>query len=212
MPPRIERLRLPALTEATADEVRSGDTREGEVFTDVDFSRADLEHTSFVSCLLDRTGFDEAELRGLHLVESRLSQVDAASFAAPRSTWRNVHLTSSRLGSVELYEGSWRSVVIEDSKVGYVNARSSTWQDVVLRNCVITELDLTYATISRLAIEGCQIGTLDLSSARLVDVDLRGAELQVVNGLDGLAGSWISPDQLTQIAPLLAEHLRIKVG
>ena len=66
--------------------------------------------------------------------------------------------------------------------------------------------------MTRLAFAGCRIETLTLSGARLVDVDLRGADFRAITGLAGLAGSWVTEDQLTELAPHLARHLKISVG
>jgi hypothetical protein len=76
---------------------------------------------------------------------------------------------------------------------------------------MIDELDLSYAKVSRLAVVRCRIGTLDVSHATLADVDLRGASLTTVNGLDGLAGAWINQTQLLELAPLIAGHLGIRI-
>ena len=43
-------------------------------------------------------------------------------------------------------------------------------------------------------------------------MDLRGAQLQAIKGLGGLAGAWITDHQLTELAPLLAAHLKIDIG
>jgi hypothetical protein len=103
-------------------------------------------------------------------------------------------------------------VEIVGSKLGYLNARTAVWQDVVFRDCMIDELDLGSATISRLAFDRCEIKTLDTTRARCTDVDLRGAQLHAIKGLGGLAGAWITDQQLTELAPLLAAQLKIGVG
>ncbi len=211
-PPKIDRLCWPALVPATVESVESGGTREGESFDAADFSGIELDFTSFVSCSFDRSRFEETTLRGVHFAECRLSHLDAPILSAPRSSWRGVELSASRVGSAELYESSWRCVTVEEAKISFLNARSARWQDVVFRNCVIEELDLGHASLSRVAFPGCQIGTLELPHARLLDVDLRETELAVINGLAGLAGAWITPDQLTRMAPLLAAHLKIRLG
>ena len=188
------------------------DSREGERYDAVDFTDADLEFTSFTSCAFQQVRLNEARLRGARFAEVPLDEVDAAVLAAPRSSWRNVQLTGSRLGSVQLYESTWRSVTIERSKIDYLNARSAQWQDVRWHDCTISELDLGQAVISRMAFEDCRIGTLHAGQAHLADVDLRGAELRVLEGLAGLAGSWITESQLAALAPQLAAHLSISVG
>lgn len=197
---------------ADARTVGPEDSREGERYDAVDFTDADLEFTSFTSCAFQQVRLNEARLRGARFAEVALEGVDAAVLAAPRSSWRNVQLTGSRLGSVQLYESTWRSVTIERSKIDYLNARSAQWQDVRWHDCTITELDLGQAVISRMAFEDCRIGTLHTGQARLADVDLRGADLRVLEGLAGLAGSWITESQLEALAPQLAAHLSISVG
>ena len=187
-----------------AQTVEPEDRREGERYDAVDFSDADLEFTSFTSCAFRQVQLNEARLRGAHFAEVTLEEIDAAVLAAPRSSWRNVRLSGSRLGSMELYESNWRSVTIERSKIDYLNARSAQWQDVRWHDCTIAELDLGQAVISRMAFEDCRIGTLHTGSAQLADVDLRGAELRVLEGLAGLAGSWITEPQLDALAPQLA--------
>lgn len=211
-PPHLDPLLLPCLVAATASDVGPGDHREGEEFIGADFTGQDLELTSFVACALRRPRLNDTQLRGAHFTETELTDVDAPVLVAPRTSWRSTTVRGSRLGAAELYESSWRCVAVEDSKINYLNARTATWQDVVFSNCVLDELDLAGASLSRVAFPGCQIRTLDLSHARLVDVDLRGAELHALKGLAGLAGAWITADQLVSLAPLLATHLKIHLG
>ena len=207
----MEPVSWPSLVPTAADAVRSGDTREGEDFAGADFSGIELDFSSFVSCSFDRSRFEETTLRGVHFSECRLAHLDTPILSAPRSSWRAVELSASRLGSAELYESSWRCVTVEDAKISFLNARSARWQDVVFRNCLIDELDLGHASLNRVAFPGCQIRTVELNHARLLDVDLRQTELSVINGLSGLAGAWITADQLALLAPLLAAHLKIQV-
>ena len=205
-------LRLPRLTDTPADQVRAGDRREAERYVDDDCGGARLSGTTFAECAFERVGLEEADLRGLHLAECRWSAVAAAVLTIPRSNWRGVAVSGSRLGAVEAYESTWRSVLVEDSKLGYVNARGGTWTDVALRRCVLTELDLSGARLTRVSMADCRIGTLHLNGATLADVDLRETRLEVVEGLAGLAGAWVSESQLSELAPLLAAHLGIRVG
>ena len=206
----IERLTLGELADGRSVEPEA--SREGERYDGVDFTEADLEFTSFTTCAFRRVRLNEARLRGAHFAEVTFTGADASVFAAPRSSWRNVLLTGSRLGSLELYESTWLSVTIEGSKIDYLNARSAQWQDVHWRDCTISELDLGQAMVTRMAFEDCRIGTLRAGHAQLTDVDLRGAELRALDGLAGLAGSWITESQLEALAPLLAAHLSINVG
>ena len=207
-PPRLEPVELPELREPRD----TGDVREGERYEDLDWSGADREFWTFTGCAFRRTNLDGTALRGSHLNEVVLDGLEVAELVAPRSTWRRVELTSSRIGSAEIFDTSWRSVRVSGAKIGYLNARAAEWQDVRFADCTIGELDLSSARVTRLAFAGCRIETLTLSSARLVDVDLRGADFRAITGPAGLAGSWITEDQLTELAPHLARHLKISIG
>ena len=158
----------------------------------IDLNGSDLEFWSFTDCEFRQAGLDETRLRGSRLSEVIMGEIDAAVFSAPRTSWRNVEVTGSRLGSAELYASTWRSVTIAGSKINYLNARTADWQDVRFTDCTLDELDLSDATVTRLAFTGCRIGTLTLGGARLTDVDLRDVRLEMINGLAGLAGAWVS--------------------
>ena len=207
-PPRLEPVDLPEL-----DEPRdTGDVREGERYEDLDWSGADREFWSFTGCAFRRVNLDGTRLRGTHLNEVTLSGLDVPELDASRSTWRRVEVSGGRIGSAELYDGSWRSVQVSGCKIGYLNARAAEWRDVRFVDCTFDELDLSSASATRLALDGCRIDTLTLSGARLADVDLRHADVRAVTGLGGLAGSWITESQLTELAQHLAAHLKISVG
>lgn len=211
-PPLTGPVLLPELVDTEPTAVERGDNRERERFLRGDFTGADLAFTSFAECSFAGGSLSEADLRSLHLVETVLADVEATVLAAPRTTWRSVTLDRSRLGAVEIYESSWRAVEVSDCKLSYVNARGSTWQDVVFRNCVIDELDLSGAKIRRISFDGCRIGTLQLTQTVWSDADLRRADIAHLTDLAGLAGAWVSEDQLRLLAPLLAAHLKINLG
>ena len=207
-PPQLEPVVLPELAEPQD----TGDIREGERYEDLDWSGDDREFWAFTGCAFRRVDLDGTSLRGAHLAEVTLTALEVSELVAPRSTWQRVELTGGRIGSAELYDGSWRSVGVTGCKIGYLNARAAEWQDVRFTDCIIDELDLSAASVTRLALHGCRVETLTLSGARLTDVDLRRTEVGVITDVAGLAGSWITESQLSDLAPHLASHLRISVS
>ncbi len=211
-PPLTGPVLLPELVDTDPAAVVRGDNREREHYQPADFTGADLANTSFAECSFAGGSLTEADLRSVHLVETVLADVEATVFAAPRASWRSVTIDRSRLGAVEIYQSSWRAVEVSDCKLSYVNARGSTWTDVVFRNCVIDELDLSGAKIRRISFDGCRIGTLQLTQTVWSDADLRHADIAHLTDLAGLAGAWVSDDQLRLLAPLLAAHLKINIS
>ena len=69
----------------------------------------------------------------------------------------------------------------------------------------IDEIDLMDASARRGAFDATRVATRNAPGARFADVDLRGAELGSVVGIDGLRGATISALQLQLMAPALAE-------
>ena len=82
---------------------------------------------------------------------------------------------------------------------------------MVFRDCTIGELDLRGGSAVRVALEGCRIGTLSVAESRLDALDLRGAELDRIDGVLGLRGAVVSGSQLPRLAPLFAEALGVTI-
>ena len=211
-PPKTGPVRLPALEPFDLAMLTDTDSLDRMDVTGVDLTEADLTAASVTGSRLLRCTLTGAELARTHLVDTALRECDATVLNAPRSSWRSVEVVGSRLGSFALYESTWAGVRVESSKIDYVNARAAQWRDVAFVDCRIGELDLSDARVERMRLDGCTIDTLTLTHARLSDADLRGARVEAVAGLAGLAGAWITPAQLTLLAPSLATALGITVS
>ena len=122
-----------------------------------------------------------------------------------------MELIDSRIGAWELYDADVESVLIEDCRLGFANLAGTAVRDVLIRATRIDELDLSGIEAERVRFEDCQVGTLRLRGGSLSDVDLRGLEMRVVSGVGSLAGATISSGQLSELAPLLAQHLELRV-
>jgi uncharacterized protein YjbI with pentapeptide repeats len=209
--PRIDPITLVDLTDVPGDLLHAGDARDAERYQATDLSGRDLTGIRFQECEFQGVMLHECRLRGSSFSDCVLSDVHAAVFSAPRSTWRDVRIEHSRLGSVEVYEAGMRSVHLDACKLGFVNLRNAALTDVLISNCIIDELDLGSATVQRLELQNCRIGTLDTTNARLKDVDLRSSEFGAIQGVEGLRGAIIDDSQLNLMAALLARHLGIIV-
>lgn len=209
--PAVDAPDLGALQPAVVDDLGPRAELLGRRLTDLVLDGADLRQATLEECELAGVRVVDSDLSGVRLRDCVVSGLDAPTLKAPRTDWRDVVLTQSRLGGVEIFDARWRSVRVSDSKLGFVNLRGARLEDVIISGCQVEELDLTGATASRVALPGCRIAQLTLTGATLTDVDLRGAELTVLTGIAGLAGTYVNGDQLTLLAPLLAAHLGITV-
>jgi uncharacterized protein YjbI with pentapeptide repeats len=209
-PPRIDPLRLDDLADGDPDDLSPRADLEATAYADLALPALALRDARLDAVRLSQVAADEADLRGVRLSEVDLDQVSLPVVRAARGDWRDVRV-SGRLGSVEAYETQWRGVRFVGCKLSYLNLRGAELLDVGFTDCVIDELDLMGATATRIAFTGCRVTHLSVQDATLTDVDLRGADLEVVDGLAGLRGATVSDDQLTRLAPLLAAHLGIMV-
>src|SRR5690625_2143530 len=84
-------------------------------------------------------------------------------------------------------------------------------RDVEFIDCVIDELDLSQAHVERLRFDNCEIRSLRVDRATLSDVDLRGAQLHHITGLNYLSGTTITTPQAVELTETFAQHLGITI-
>ena len=210
-PPVLTAPDLSRLRDGAADELAAGEMVEDLRLAEADLSGAGLSAISLLSCRFSEVFADDTDLTAARLVDCRLERLSSTYLHSPRSTWRAVELTGSRIGAWELYDTDIESLLIEDCRLGFANLAGTGMSDVLIRGTRIDELDLSGIEAQRVRFEDCRVGTLRLRGGSLSDVDLRGLEMSVVDGVDSLAGTTISGEQLTELAPLMAAHLGLRV-
>ncbi|MEG9247276.1 pentapeptide repeat-containing protein [Arthrobacter sp. Soc17.1.1.1] len=210
-PPRLS-LRPPqGVTRVDEPQLLDGDHREGEHYERLVLDGEELAGITLQECVLDGVSLNDTELRGARIIECAFEDLFAPVLRAPRSSWRETSLRSTRWGSAELYDSRLDAVHLDGGKLDYVNLRSARLTDVLVSGCIIGELDLTGVTATRLALADCTIGTLTLDGAQLRDADLRTSSFRSIKGLDGLRGATIDEYQLQLLAPFLAESMGLRV-
>jgi len=209
--PRIEEIVLVDLDDGAVAELTAGARVEARRFTDIDLAGRDLSGMRLDECELSGVFAHEARFRGTVLRDVVVERLEAPVLHAPYLDLRDVSVTSSRLGSVEFHDGRWQSVRFVGCKVGFVNLRGAEIRDVHFVDCTIDELDLGNASAERVAFDGSEMRALDVTGARLRDVDLRGLDPAVIDGIAGLSGATLDALQVAMLAPHLARHLGIRV-
>ena len=210
-PPVLTAPDLSRLRDGAADELAAGEMVEDLRLAEADLSGAGLSAISLLSCRFSEVFADDTDLTAARLVDCRLERLSSTYLHSPRSTWRAVELTGSRIGAWEIYDADLESVLIEDCRLGFANLAGTVLRDILIRSTRLDELDLSGIEAERVRFEDCQVGTLRLRGGSLSDVDLRGLEMRVVSGVDSLGGATVSGEQLTELAPLLAQHLGLRV-
>lgn len=209
--PRVGFVLHGELADGYAGDLASHDTCEALRFVNLDIDEMDLTGIHFEGCALDDVRITETNLRASRFTDTTIVRLNAPILKAARSTFREVTIDGSRIGSAEMFEASLNSVHVSGSKLGFLNLRTSILQDVQFTGCSIDELDLGGAKITRVAFAETSIATLTLTNTTIKHLDLRGAEIGRVEGLEGLRGVTVSPDQLVMLAPSFAAHFGLIV-
>lgn len=199
------------LDEGTLDSAEAHESYDGLHYSSSDISGRSLAGASFSECRFDDLVAHSTDLRSASLTDTTMVKLDASVLSAPRSSFRNVNILDSRLGSAEFYESGWHSVRVQNCKLGYLNLRGAQLKDVLFENCSVEEIDLAGADVNRLAFINSRIDVIDLTRSTLVDVDLRRAELRAITSLRGLRGATISSVQVADLAAVMADDLGILV-
>lgn len=209
--PRVTPPSLVAVEDGDPGLIATGDDVDGLRIVGADLTGVRLDAVTFQeSELLDAT-MSETELVGCRFLDVRFVRLDALGLTAPRSTWRDTEIVSSRIGAASVYDAEIRSLRLTGCKIGYLNLRASSVSDLAVEDCTIDELDLADCELARASFAGCRVGDLAVRGARLQHVDLRGAQLDSVSPVADLRGCTIDHVQLAELAPALAAGLGIDV-
>lgn len=208
--PRIDVIRFGPLAEGDSAELTKRADLDSVRYSDLTVTHLDLTDAHIAASQFVRVTSDETDLRGTHLSEVELDQVALPVVRAARSQWHDVRI-SGRLGMIEAYDSRWRSVTFAGCKLSFVNLRGAELTDIAFTNCRIEELDLANARLSRVRLTDTHVASLKVQHSELRDFDLRAAGFDSIDGLMSLRGTTISPDQLSLLAPLLAEEMGLKV-
>lgn len=166
----------------------------------------DLRDCAVTACRAERARFRRSRLGTCLVAESAAGELDAAD-----SAWIDVVVRGCRAGAVIAPGATLQRVTVTGSRIDYANLRGSTLERVQLIDCGIGELDVGGAALTDVRLVRCSVERLVLSDAVCVRVDVRGAEIGALEGLDGLRGAVITTDQLARLAPALADHLGLLV-
>ena len=202
---------LPKLADFDGDALEIGHDYDGILFSDLDFSGQDAADAKFLECHIERCGVEGLTLRRARIVDSLLTEIHGSSLDLADSAWRDSHMVGGRLGVLTLTGATLKCVRIKAMKLGFVNLAGSRLEDVVFEGCEIGTVDVGAARLHTVSFVDCDVAELNVSEATLVKVDLSGARLKSLIGIENLRGATISHGQLMDLAPLLAAQLGVKV-
>lgn len=209
--PRLDPVVLPELEEGDPGLLTAGERVKRLRFAGVDVSGRDLRSTVLEECLLAGCALDDVALDGGRITDSVLDAVAATAIGGRGLVLRDVRVEGCRFGAAEWFEAELSRVAFVGCRIDYLALTDGTVEDVRFTGCTLGDLDLRGATLRRVAFDDCRVRELAVRGARLTALDLRGADLERIDGVTSLAGSIVSEAQLVRLAPLLAEELGLSV-
>jgi len=208
----LSKVRLPVLRPATSAQLCAGDDLDELSFDGLTIENLRADDAHLLECRFTRCELTAARLRRSTFSACVLEEVGATALDIADSTVRDVVVRSSRFGALTAHGASLLRLSVEGGRLDYVNLRGARLTQVQFLDCRIADLDVGSARLQHVRFRDCRIDRLSLSGATLEGVDLAGAELGVVDGVDRLAGSTINLLQLSQLAPALAATMGITVS
>jgi uncharacterized protein YjbI with pentapeptide repeats len=205
------RASLPALTAFDRDTLLPDADYERIDFADLDLAGQDASGARFLECRLARCRLDGLILRRVRVIESLLEDVHGVSVDVGDSSWRDSEVSGGRLGALTLGGATWSGVRVRGSKVGFVSVAGASLEDVRFERCEIGGFDARGAGLRSVAFVDCTVDELNVSGATLANVDLSGAKLRSLIGVESLRGAIVGRRQLLDLAPLLAAQLGVDV-
>lgn len=180
-------------------------------FVDCDFAGQDASDVRFLESRLQRCSLDGASLRGARVLGSVLDGATAATVDFAGSTWRDAEVAGGRFGALDLVGSNLTRLRVRGCRLGFLNLAGAQLDDVRFEACEIDGIDARGARLNAITFVDCSIAELNVTEARLTGVDLSGARLRSLIGVDNLRGAIISREQLMDLAPLLAGQLGIEI-
>jgi len=202
---------LPDLTDFDAGILEPAHDYDAVLFEDLDFTGQDAADARFLECRLERCCVEGLTLRRARVVGCLFADLYGASVDLADSTWRDSRLTGGRLGALGLPGAAWSGIRLRGVKLGFINLAGARLEDVVFEGCEIGSIDAGAAQLRSVAFADCSVGELNVGEATLSKVDLSGAKLRSLIGVDNLRGAIVSHSQLLDLAPQLAAQLGLEV-
>ncbi len=210
--PRLAAPDLPA--EFSAATARPGVSVWGALI-EASLDACDASHAAWEECRVivpPGEPLPRIEMTGITLRDVALDQLRAVQVSARASRWREVEVTSARVGTLDLGGAELQTVTLRGMRANYLNLAAANLSDVTFIDCVFGAVDVPAASLTRVRFENCRSDEVDTRDARATDLDLRGLDAVSFTDLRGLSGATISTHQVHAHAEAFATALGIRVA
>jgi uncharacterized protein YjbI with pentapeptide repeats len=184
---------------------------EAIAFTDLNLADQAAPNVRLLGCALTGCTLTGCALPAASLRDVTIERLRAVGVDLSETSWLNVIVSDGLMTASQLFDAQVERLLFRDCKLDAVNFRGATLVDVRFEGCTLQDPDFGGATLRRVTFQACRLVAADFTNARMEQVDLRGSELDVARGYDGLRGAIVDSAQVVTLAPALAQQLGITV-
>lgn len=152
----------------------------------------------------------DAERDDEHL-DARFEDEDWSNRREARFSARRVEILRGRLTGAQLPESTLVDVTFADCRADLVSFRFAKLERVVFRDCRLEEADFYGAELEDVLFERCDLRLASIDHARSKRVELRGCNLDGMQGAEALRGVRMPWNDIVGNAPLFAAALGIEI-
>ncbi|MEU5883414.1 pentapeptide repeat-containing protein [Spirillospora sp. NPDC047279] len=182
------------------------------LFQGLDLSGVQAGGSRFMECAFTGVSLEGGGLRAARFLDVWAHELRFVGTDLTETEWQDAALIGSILAGTRAPGARLARVVFQGCKLDSVNFRDATLTDVTFRDCLLRDVDFGAARLTRTCFPGSRLDKTVLAGATLDQVDLRGADhLGITVDPRTIRGAIVSPAQLLDLAPLLADALGITV-
>ena len=112
-----------------------------------------------------------------------------------------------RMSGAQLGESTIQDVVFQNCKLNLLSLRKCTLDRVVFQNCVLDEADFAGAVMRNVNFIDCEMNQTEFNRVHCKGVDMTRSNLSRIRGVMSLKHVRIKPEQMMDIAPMLAAEV-----
>lgn len=145
------------------------------------------------------------------LLDQTIEDADWSNRREPRFSARRVEVVRGRLTGAQLPEGALIDVTFSDCRADLVSFRFAKLQRVVFRDCRLEEGDFYGAELEDVLFERCDLRQASVEGVKIARVELRGCNLDGLQGAAALRGARMPWSDVVANGPLFAVALGVDV-
>ena len=192
-------------------QISSHDEWEDHRLLDADFAAHVAERVQLTRCELHRVVLTGAQLRGIGLVDVRVTDCELSGAYLHEARLHRVEFRNCRMAGVVLSQSNLNNVRFVECKLDGGNLRLAQADHLEMSDCSVVDADFYEAVLTQSALTACDLRASDFSKASVKGLRLAGSKLDGVRGAMSMAGVVVAGDQVLPLALGLFAELRIDI-